>query len=570
MSEAAAEHGPGGEHGDLGRDGQDGDGQDVGGLDWEVPVDPEEDGIDAAAWLAGMPADAADEDGPAPWTGEGEAFAAGFLHHDPDGQFGMGFAAGGELDGLAPGPELAAALAAATGAGAGHGRLGESELIGALCGWQRIAAWAAAGQAAAITALGQRRRAQGREQETRHLAEHVPEEVAAALVLTGRAAGLLIADAAGLARLPEVHAALAAGRIDWRRATVFTDELDNVADDHDAEAIAGQVLPAAARMTSSQLRRVLRRAVLDHDPGAADRRAADAAAHDAAVHAWTEHSGNAALAGRELPEADVIAADRRLTALARWLRDGGTAGTVDQLRAAVFTALLTGRPVSDLLPDTAAAAVDPDSPLTAGSTAVTGTVHLTMPLSTWAGLAHASGEVTGYGPAAPATCRDLASHLTASPGTTWCLTLTGPAGQALAHACAPRGRPPPAAGPAALHWAAALTGQLTWLQTGTCQHPRQENQYRPSRPLAHLIRIRQPACSFPGCGRPATRSDLDHTIPYQDGGRTCECNLAPACRTHHRAKQTPGWHLDQDQPAHLTWTTPTGRTYQPALIGYPA
>jgi hypothetical protein len=35
-------------------------------------------------------------------------------------------------------------------------------------------------------------------------------------------------------------------------------------------------------------------------------------------------------------------------------------------------------------------------------------------------------------------------------------------------------------------------------------------------------------------------------------------------------RQVPGWHLTQDQPGQMEWTTPSGRTYQPAVIGYPA
>ena len=71
-----------------------------------------------------------------------------------------------------------------------------------LCAWQRLGAWAAAGQAAALTTLSARRRAQARERDNPHLAGHVTDEVAAALVLTGRAAQQLVDDAAGLARLP--------------------------------------------------------------------------------------------------------------------------------------------------------------------------------------------------------------------------------------------------------------------------------------------------------------------------------------------------------------------------------
>jgi hypothetical protein len=507
----------------------------------------------------GEPDDVRDDE---PWTGEGEAFAAGFLHHDSGGRPGTGFCSGGELDVMDPGAQLAGFLAAATAGG--HQRLGESELIGVLCAWQRIRAWAAAGQAAAITALAGRRLAQARRMGNSRLAEHVTDEIAAALALTGRAAADLAGAAAGLARLPQVHAALAAGGIDWRRAIAFGSELAALGD-HDANEIAAEVLARAPRLTASQIRRLLRRAVLNRDPGAARTRAEEAA-RDAEVQVWTEASGYAALAGRELAEADVLTADRRLTALARWLAGRGAPGTLQQLRGAVFTTLLIGRPVQSLLPTGMPATEGPSAG--DGVPAVTGTINLTLPLPAWAGLTQAAGEVAGHGPAPAATCASLAAQMTASPGTRWCLTLTSPAGQAVAHACAPRSRPPPA-GPGALAWAASLAKRLTWLETGTCTHQREEPGYRPSAGLAHLIRIRQPVCCGPGCGRPARQCDLDHTIPYEHGGRTCECGLAPACRTHHRAKQAPGWHLTQDQPGQMEWTTPSGRTYQPAVIGYP-
>jgi hypothetical protein len=84
-----------------------------------------------------------------------------------------------------------------------------------------------------------------------------------------------------------------------------------------------------------------------------------------------------------------------------------------------------------------------------------------------------------------------------------------------------------------------------------------------------LITIRQLACSFPGCRRPATRCDDDHTLPYDQGGRTCECNLAPLCRRHHRAKQARGWRLSQPEPGVMAWTTPSGRTYTTRPSAYP-
>ena len=54
---------------------------------------------------------------------------------------------------------------------------------------------------------------------------------------------------------------------------------------------------------------------------------------------------------------------------------------------------------------------------------------------------------------------------------------------------------------------------------------------------------------------------LDHTDPHHQGGRTCECNLAPLCRHHHRCKQAEGWWLAQPEPGILVWRTPAGRTY---------
>ena len=137
---------------------------------------------------------------------------------------------------------------------------------------------------------------------------------------------------------------------------MLADELAVLADDATAQRIAARLAGRAGPggWTTGQLRAGLRRAVLAADPAAADRRRDDARA-DAAVTAWDETSGNAALAGRELPPAEVLAADARLTALARWLQARGAAGTISQLRAAVYTALLNGRPLQSLLTELTAA-----------------------------------------------------------------------------------------------------------------------------------------------------------------------------------------------------------------------
>jgi hypothetical protein len=102
----------------------------------------------------------------------------------------------------------------------------------------------------------------------------------------------------------------------------------------------------------------------------------------------------------------------------------------------------------------------------------------------------------------------------------------------------PRPRPgnpvPPSTGPGPAttpvpDWLRGLT--FTTLQTSDCAHPRESRGYQPSRGLRHLIQIRNPVCTGPGCRRPATRCDLDHVTPYHRGGETCEGNLHPASKS---------------------------------------
>ena len=94
-----------------------------------------------------------------------------------------------------------------------------------------------------------------------------------------------------------------------------------------------------------------------------------------------------------------------------------------------------------------------------------------------------------------------------------------------------------------------------------CDHAQAQARYRPGRKLRHLIAARNATCTAPGCGQPAARCDLDHTTPWHRGGVTCECNISPLCRHHHRVKQAQGWWLSQPEPGVLKWRTPAGRTH---------
>ena len=107
------------------------------------------------------------------------------------------------------------------------------------------------------------------------------------------------------------------------------------------------VLGRAGSLTAAGLRSVIGRAVMEVNPEKARKRR-EHAAKQARVARWAEPSGNAGLTGRELPPAEVLAADQRITWWARQLRKAGLDGGMDLLRARAYLDILLGidsRPV---------------------------------------------------------------------------------------------------------------------------------------------------------------------------------------------------------------------------------
>ena len=88
-----------------------------------------------------------------------------------------------------------------------------------------------------------------------------------------------------------------------------------------------------------------------------------------------------------------------------------------------------------------------------------------------------------------------------------------------------------------------------------------EKGYTPSTTLAAFVRARDLTCRAPGCERPATHCDLDHTIPHADGGATHASNLKCLCRFHHLLKTFWGWRDRQLPDGTIIWTLPSGQTY---------
>jgi hypothetical protein len=144
-----------------------------------------------------------------------------------DGELGsgLGFAEGGVLDGLAPGVALAGF---AEDAHAGLAGLTDDELVGVLRAWRRQASWAQARELTATAELARRRPADDARparpgEFPASLSEFTAEEVALALTLTRRSAGVQLDLALALASRRGTAAMLAAGQIDLPRARVIVD-----------------------------------------------------------------------------------------------------------------------------------------------------------------------------------------------------------------------------------------------------------------------------------------------------------------------------------------------------------
>jgi hypothetical protein len=87
------------------------------------------------------------------------------------------------------------------------------------------------------------------------------------------------------------------------------------------------------------------------------------------------------------------------------------------------------------------------------------------------------------------------------------------------------------------------------------------DQYEMPDRLKTRIDLLHGSCVFPLCTRPARRCDHDHTVPHGEGGATCDCNIAPVCRRHHRLKTLAGWRYTTFAPGEFLWSTPWGRSY---------
>jgi hypothetical protein len=525
-----------------------------------------------------------------------------------------GFATGKPLD-VAPGcATLASFLEDAAGEDDRYAGATDDELIGVICAWDRAEAAMAAGKHAAVAELIRRRPPPGAAEDR---AAQMPEgwheftsrELGAVLgVSSGDAEEILSLAWVLEVCLPGTKAVFRAGILSKDKAIIIA-HATALLDPAEARAAEAMVLDRAGSLTLGALRAAINRAVMEVNPSKARKRR-EHMAKRTRVERWAEDSGNAGLAGRELPPAEVLAADQRVTAWAKELRKAGLDGGMDALRARAFLDILLGtdsRPRSHSPDGThEPPALPPAGPL-AGviPPGFAGRVNLTIPAPTLLDLAGRPGEMAGIGPIDPDLARDLAAAAARDPRSTWCLTVTDSQGHAIGHGCArpaparttnrgkqgPSGGPDPPGGPrftfipanqpgppggyGTWRFSTGVPGQRDLLigigpiPTGECDHRHQAKGHDPGVMLRHLTQIRHATCTGPGCRRPATNCDFEHNVPYEAGGRTCICNGDPKCRRDHRIKQDPRWHVEQLENGDVRWTMPSGRQHVTEPTRYP-
>ncbi|MFI0354516.1 DUF222 domain-containing protein [Actinomadura sp. 9N407] len=475
--------------------------------------------------------------------------------------------------------------------------LSETELLEAAASARRQTSWAQARELAAIAELYHRRRraedddqsgGQG-DRDPRVLSAHesVVEEVAAALTITGNAAGTLVHLADRLSTdLAGTGEALEAGRIDLPRARVICDVTDGLPEGL-AERLEAAVLDAAPSQTTGQLRRRLKRITHRLAPDQVDDRKQQAVQRRR-LELWETAAGTCDLALLDLAPQDAHAIYNKITAAARALIADGDTRPLNTVRADLARELLNGARLPDAIraqlqaaaAETEAEVSAPDPrPCAQGSPTVApgpafSAAHQVPPLSSTPAVSDGEPLADPGIMAAPVRPASLDERV-ATPGDEVVIAVV--AGIIEQRLTAIRDHVRAVGRMEALPRLSARAVQdvhdaLVELRDTRCQtaqaihnaeatdaatgaHGRPS--YRPPAQLRRLIQERHPTCVFPTCNIRSSHCDLDHTTPYGKG-TTCACNLAPLCRRHHRTKQTSGWTLHQPWPGLLVWTTPTG------------
>jgi hypothetical protein len=380
-------------------------------------------------------------------------------------------------------------------------------LVDRMRGSWRAEAQAAADRLDAIGELFELRRAQRGEEADWAVDTWaaVGAEVAAAFRISLGMAGSYMRYALAMReRLPQVAAVFRAGGIDYRLFQTMVFRTDLITDAAALARVDGELAVRASRwpsMTQGRLSAEIDRVVAHRDPDAVRRNRERVKGREVAI--WESESGISEMYGR-LFSTDAAALEQRLDALAATVCDADPR-TRDQRRADALGALAAG--AEQLVCGCGSADCSAPGP-PPRSTVV---IHVVAEQATVEGRGSTPAVVAGLEELIPA---ELVAELAKSARLTLLSLPTGP-----------------------------------------------ESGYTPSAKLAEFVRCRDLTCRAPGCDRPAVQCDIDHTIPYAQGGATHASNLKCLCRLHHLMKTFWDWCDEQLSDGTVIWRLPDGQTY---------
>ncbi len=359
-------------------------------------------------------------------------------------------------------------------------------LLGRVCDAARTEAQAAAERLVAISELFVLRCRDSGEHEDWAIDtwEAVAAQIAAALRTSVAMASSYLRYAMAMRdRLPEVGKVFQAGDIDYRAFQTIVFRTDLITDAETLVKVDAQLAALLSRCPSITRGRLA--AAVDQLVATVDRdavRRAAKAANDRFVDILGDESGMAAVTGSVFATAG-RALDRRLDEFAATVCDADPR-TREQRRADALGALAAG--AERLVCGCGSADCAAATPAR-GSNVV---IHVVAEQSSVEGTGNTPGVVAGADGVIPA---ELVAELAKSA----------------------RLRP--------------LIRPVEAPEPG----------YTPSAKLADFVRCRDLTCRAPGCDRPAIHCDVDHTIPFGDGGATHPSNLKCLCRLHYRLARRP-------------------------------
>jgi hypothetical protein len=402
-----------------------------------------------------------------------------------------------------------------------------------------------------------------------------------------------------LDQVPDLGAALAAGRVDLEKVRVFQRMLRGVVDVELMRTLVAMALPGAQRCTTGALSARLRRLLAKHQPDAV-RRQRERDHNDRFIMAQPDSAGLVTLVVRFCDEQAACAAIENIDAIARATKAAGDplGRTLDQLRHDVSVNLLAGadmakagfatpadrrgtitlhvnlatlagltglhglsgacehttnaeRAVLQSLwsrpQNPAIARVNPGLGGQRGASTATVTGGICAEcLARLAEMASEPADLAGYGPMTAQIARQTAAQL--AQVCAWRFAVADDDGSLLAEGAIPTELLPDM-DVEVRRWAADATAG-----------PDGRAHRTPSTAQIAFVRARDRHCQAPGCSIPAHRCQVDHRVPWSRGGPTLIDNLHCLCHRHHRAKDEADFTYRPVRGG-LAWTTPAGHTY---------